>query len=70
VVRAVPIATQRVPKHIPAATNTSVARQRRGKHAFATIVEAVFSAGPPPDYVSGTEPNQFRMSQSKNGNEN
>jgi hypothetical protein len=30
------IGTQRVAKHIPVTTNTSIARQRRGKHAFAT----------------------------------
>jgi hypothetical protein len=29
-----------------------IARQRRGKHPFATIDEAIFSMGPPRDYVS------------------
>jgi hypothetical protein len=29
-----------------------IARQLRGKHAFATVVEAVFSVGRPPDYIS------------------
>jgi hypothetical protein len=37
------IARQRVAKHIPATTNTSIARQRSGKHAFTTIEDAVFS---------------------------
>jgi hypothetical protein len=29
-----------------------IVRQRRGKHAFVTIEEAVFSMYPPPDYIS------------------
>jgi hypothetical protein len=57
VVRARPIARQRVAKHIPAEANaqnsrTYIARQRRGKHAFATIEEAVFSMDPTRDYIS------------------
>jgi hypothetical protein len=52
VVRAMTIARQRVAKHIPAEASkrnsrTSIARQRRGKHAFVTIEEAVFSVGRP-----------------------
>jgi hypothetical protein len=47
-----PIVRQRVAKHIPATTNTSIARQLRGKYAFATVVVAVFSMGPHRDYIS------------------
>jgi hypothetical protein len=46
VVHAMPIARQRVVKHIPATMNNSIARQWRGKHAFTKIEEAVFSMGP------------------------
>jgi hypothetical protein len=51
-----PIARQRVAKHIPAEANernsmTSIARQRSGEHAFATIEEAVFSMDPPRYYI-------------------
>jgi hypothetical protein len=42
-VTCIPIARQWVTKHIPTTTNTSIARQRRGKHAFTTIEEAAFS---------------------------
>jgi hypothetical protein len=50
------IARQRVAKHIPAEAKarnnrTSIGRQRRGKHAFATIEEAAFSMDPPQDYI-------------------
>jgi hypothetical protein len=47
-----PIARQRVAKHIPATTNISIARRLRSKHAFATIEEEVFSMGPRRDYIS------------------
>jgi hypothetical protein len=55
-------ARQRVAKHIPAESNprnnrTSIARQRCGKHAFATIEEA-FSMDPPRDYVNSPVVNQ------------
>jgi hypothetical protein len=43
IVTCISIARQRAAKHIPATTNTSTARQRRGTHAFATIEEAQFS---------------------------
>jgi hypothetical protein len=55
VVRAMPIAWQRVTKHNHTTTNTSVAMQ----HAVDTrIEEDVFSMCPPLGYISGTEPNQ------------
>jgi hypothetical protein len=58
-----PIARQRVAKHILAEANalnnrTSTARQRRGKHAFATIKEAVLSMDTPQDYISSPVVNQ------------
>jgi hypothetical protein len=53
-----PIARQRVAKRIPATTYTSIARQRSGKYAFATIEEAVFSMGAPRDYISNAVVNQ------------
>jgi hypothetical protein len=37
---------------------TSVARQRSGKHAFVTIRKAVFSMGPPREYLSNPLVNQ------------
>jgi hypothetical protein len=43
VVKCIPIARKRLGKRIPATTNTLIARQLRGRHAFATIEEAVFS---------------------------
>jgi hypothetical protein len=46
-----PIASQRVDEHVPAAMTSSVARQRRRKRTFAAIEEAVFSMGPPRDYI-------------------
>jgi hypothetical protein len=58
VVRALPIARQRVAEHIPAATNTTVVRQRRSKHAFAAIEETVFSMGPSRDYISSPAVNE------------
>jgi hypothetical protein len=62
VVLAMPIARQRVAKHILAEANarnrTSIARQRRSKHAFAKIEEAVFSVGPPRDCISSPVINQ------------
>jgi hypothetical protein len=62
-VRAMVIARQQVAKHIPAEANarknrTSIARQRRGKHAFETTGEGVFSMGPPRDYISSPVVNQ------------
>jgi hypothetical protein len=65
-----PIARQRVAKHIPAEGNarnnrTSIARQRRGKHAFATIEEVVFYSymGPSRDYISSPVVNQKSVSR-------
>jgi hypothetical protein len=52
VVRAMPIATQRVAKHIPA--TIAIAGQQLGKHAFATIEEAVFSVCSPRNHISFT----------------
>jgi hypothetical protein len=43
-----PTARQRVAEQIPATKNTSIASQRRGKYAFATIEETVFSMGSDP----------------------
>jgi hypothetical protein len=37
---------------------TPIARQRRGKHAFATIEETAFSMGPPREYISSPVLNQ------------
>jgi hypothetical protein len=51
VIRDMPVDRQRVAKHIPATMNTSIARQRRGKYAFATIEETVFSMDPPRDHI-------------------
>jgi hypothetical protein len=42
-VKCIHVARQQLGKRISATTNTSIARQRRGKHAFARIREAVFS---------------------------
>jgi hypothetical protein len=58
-----PIARQRVAKHIPAEENARnntnfIARHRRGKHAFATTEEEVFSMDPPRDYISSTVVNR------------
>jgi hypothetical protein len=46
-----PIAMQRVAKQIPG-TNPSTARQRRGKHVFATVEEVMSSMGQHRDYIS------------------
>jgi hypothetical protein len=61
-----PIARQRVAKHIPAEANarnnrTFIARQRGGKRAFTTIEEAVFPMGPPRDYISSPVVNQMSV---------
>jgi hypothetical protein len=58
-----PIARQRCAKHIPADENArnnriSIARQRRGKHAFATIEEEAFPMDPRRDYISSPVVNQ------------
>jgi hypothetical protein len=63
VVCAMPIARQRVAKHISTEANarnnrSSIVRQRRGKHAFKTIQEAVFSICPPRDCISSPVVNQ------------
>jgi hypothetical protein len=52
VVRAILIARQRIAKHIPVTTNTSIARQWRCKHAFATVEEKVFSMCSLREYIS------------------
>jgi hypothetical protein len=57
-----PIAIQRVVKHIPAEANarnnrTSIARQRYGKQTLSTTQD-VFSMSPPPDYISSPVVNQ------------
>jgi hypothetical protein len=46
VIRAMPIARQRVTKQIPASTNISIPEQQRGKHAFATIEGLRFLCDP------------------------
>jgi hypothetical protein len=46
---------QRVTKHIPATSNTSVAMQRA---VDTTIHEDVFSVNPPRDYISSPAVNQ------------
>jgi hypothetical protein len=50
-----PIARQRVAKHIPATTNTSIAMQRA---VDTTIKEDVFPMGPPRDCISSPVVNQ------------
>jgi hypothetical protein len=50
-----PIASQRVAKHIPATTNNSVAMQCA---VNTKIEEEVFSMGPPRDYISSPVVNQ------------
>jgi hypothetical protein len=55
----IPIAKQRLPKHIPAEANvrnnrTSIVRQRRGKHASSTI-QAAFSLRSVPRGYEGTK---------------
>jgi hypothetical protein len=70
VVRAMSIARRRVAKHIPAEANarknrTCIARQLRGKHAFATVEEAVFSMCPPQDYISSPVANQKSVVERK-----
>jgi hypothetical protein len=62
VVRAMPNSRQRVAKHIPAAKNISIVRQRRVKHSFATIEEAMFSTGPPRNHISNLVANQKSVS--------
>jgi hypothetical protein len=52
------IARQRVARCIPATTNTSIASQRRGKHAFATIDEVVFSMGATRDNIRSAVVNE------------
>jgi hypothetical protein len=72
VVGAMPIARQRVTKHIPADANTwnnrrSITKQRRGKQALPTI-QAVFSVG---SVQSGYKRVEFRCWQLwRNENEN
>jgi hypothetical protein len=65
VVPAMPIARQRVAKHISSEANarnnrTSIAKQRRGKQALSTIQD-MFSMIPPGDYISSIEQKRTRM---------
>jgi hypothetical protein len=60
VVLAVPIASQRVAKHIPVTTNTYVAMQR---DVYTTIEEEVFSMNPPRDYISSPVVNQKSVTE-------